>query len=114
VRPARRPSSHHPALDDDDPLAGMVNMFDLAIVFAVGLIVALATAIHERRLAPPGPPGPEEIAVADGNRVQRYHASPEKAAGAGRRIGTAYKFPNGEVVYVPDDPIPAGAARMTQ
>ena len=40
MTPLRRRMATHPVLDDDDPLSGMVNLFDLAIVFAVGLAVA--------------------------------------------------------------------------
>jgi len=95
-----------PALDDDDPLAGMVNLFDLAIVFAVGLIVALvllsrqgrlSSVVHTAAAAP-------ELDIREGQQVVHYKAAPEKAKGAGEKIGTAYRLPDGQVVYVPDAP----------
>lgn len=102
----RRPRAHHPVLDDDDPLAGMVNLFDLAIVFAVGLIVALAAAIREGRLTHAGLRSAPDLEVQEGSQKIRYRGSQEKAKGEGRRIGTAFRLPSGEVVYVPDEGAP--------
>jgi len=99
----RRGRAPHPVLDDDDPLAGMVNLFDLAIVFAVGLIVALAAAIRDGRLTHAGLRSAPELEVQEGSRTIKYRGSQEKARGAGHRIGTAFRLPSGEVVYVPDD-----------
>lgn len=93
----------HPILDDDDPLSGMVNLFDIAIVFAVGLIVALVVALrggHVDRVLQASAP---EIDVRKGKRIVRYRATRESAQGEGRRLGTAYRLPGGEVVYVPDE-----------
>lgn len=98
----RRGRAHHPVLDDDDPLAGMVNLFDLAIVFAVGLIVALAAAIKDGRLTHAGLRSAPDLEVDEGGKKVRYRGSQDKARGEGRRIGTAFRLPSGDVVYVPD------------
>ena len=94
--------AHHPVLDDDDPLAGMVNLFDLAIVFAVGLIVALVLLSKQGRLSSVVRPSTPEIDVQENRQVVHYKASPEKAKGPGEKIGTAYRLPDGQIVYVPD------------
>lgn len=96
----------HPVLDDDDPLAGMVNLFDLAIVFAVGLIVALVVAGRGRGLVTAPSPSNVELSVPEGKRLVHYRTSGEKGRGPGSRIGTAYRLPNGEIIYVPETPAP--------
>jgi hypothetical protein len=107
-RPRRR-AAPHPALDDDDPLSGMVNLFDIAIVFAVGLMVALAAAMRGGQLS--SGTAPPEIEVKEGHEVVRYRASQDTAKGTGKQVGAAYRLPSGEVVYVPDEPDPASPAR---
>lgn len=110
----RRPR-HHPALDDDDPLSGMVNLFDLAIVFAVGLIIALAAAMKTGKLATAQgaqaaqASGPTEIEVKEGQKLVKYRSTDDKTRGPGHRIGTAFRLPSGEVVYVPDEEATAPA-----
>jgi hypothetical protein len=92
-------------LDEDDPLAGMVNLFDIAIVFAVGLMVALAAAMQNGRIETKrqdGSMAPIEADVREGEKLVKYRTTTEQAKGPGRLIGTAYRLPNGEVVYVPD------------
>lgn len=103
----RRARAPHPVLDEDDPLSGMVNLFDLAIVFAVGLIVALAAAIREGRLTHAGLRSAPELEVQEGSKKVRYRGSQDKARGEGHRIGTAFRLPSGDVVYVPDDTAPS-------
>lgn len=114
-----RRARHHPVLDDDDPLSGMVNLFDLAIVFAVGLIIALAAAMKTGRLATGQPAqaaqaaqasGPTEIEVKEGQKLVKYRSSDDKTRGPGHRIGTAFRLPSGEVVYVPDEEGQAAAS----
>ena len=99
-KPRRR--GRHPVLDDDDPLSSMVNLFDLAIVFAVGLIVALAAALRGGQLRTAEGKPPIELQIPEGQRLVRYRATEEKGKGAGSRIGTTFRLPNGDVVYVPD------------
>lgn len=92
-------------LDEDDPLAGMVNLFDIAIVFAVGLMVALAAAMQNGRIETrrqDGSMAPIEADIRDGEKLVKYRTTTEQTKGPGRLIGTAYRLPNGEVVYVPD------------
>lgn len=102
VRHRRAPPS---ILTDDDPLAGVVNLFDVAIVFAMGLIVALVMAMrngHYENIAE-GASTPSEIEVRRGERLVRYRVSRETARGGGRRLGVAYQLPDGQMVYVPEE-----------
>ena len=76
---------------EDDPLSGLANMFDLWVVFAIALLLALVSrAAHE------GAP------AADMQRLDRFTVGDGRLTGAGERLGTAYRLESGEVVYVPD------------
>lgn len=102
-RPGRRPP-------EEDPLAGVANLFDVAMVFAVALMVALvmhlqvAEMLTEDEVTLVKNPGQEdmEIIVKDGRQIERYKASGETGEGKGQRIGVAYQLDSGEVIYVPD------------
>ena len=99
-------------LADNDPLAGLINLFDLWMVFAIALLLALvgnlqqsgrvfgdanqqqragdATAQELDRINPSAKP------------LERYRPSNEELTGEGERLGTAYRLKSGEVVYVPE------------
>ena len=92
-------------------LAGVENLFDVAIVFAVALIVALATywkspLLFENEdftaVVNPGKPD-MELVVKEGRELKRYKASGENGSGEGELLGRAYRLPDGQVVYVPTD-----------
>lgn len=72
-----------PALSDDfdDPLASMVNLFDIAMVFAVALVVALVFATDS-----PLRPVPD-----------RGTSTPAPAAG--KSVGRVLRLPDGRLVY---------------
>ena len=89
---SRRPRRWHWTAEDD-PLAGMANMFDLWVVFAVALLLALAGRAS-RRDAP----------VEQMLKLDRFTVGDDRLTGAGERLGTAYRLQSGEVVYVPDGP----------
>ena len=85
---------------EDDPLAGMANMFDLWVVFAVALLLALASrATHQH--------APTEHMM----KLERFTVGDDQLTGAGERLGTAYRLQSGEVVYVPDGPKQAARPR---
>ena len=85
---------------DDDPLSGMANMFDLWVVFAVALLLALVS-----RAGRQGAPFEEMT------KLDRFTVGDDRLTGAGERLGTAYRLQSGEVVYVPDGPTPATRPR---
>jgi hypothetical protein len=88
----RRRHSHRALLESDEvePLALVANLFDVAMVFAVALVVAWAAA-HAAR---------DE--VKDGKPLDRFVETGERRAGDGERLGTAYRLPDGRIVYVPE------------
>lgn len=97
---------------DDDPLDGVANLFDLGIVFALGFMLALLTYLGLPRLSRASPSGAAGDAKSrtgetirdDAQTLPRYRVSRETSEGEGVRLGTAYRLPGGEVIYVPDRP----------
>lgn len=95
--------------DGLDPMRGVANLFDLAMVFALALMVALVLSLSPSLLDPsaevvtvvnPGTPQMEMI-HKKGSKLERYRSSKQRAKGDGTKLGTAYRLDNGEVVYVP-------------
>ena len=95
---------------DSDPLSGMANLFDLAMVFAVALMVAMVTYFHigeiitRENMTMVKNPGKAdmEIIVKKGKKITKYKATPQKGQGKGRRVGAAYELENGDIIYVPE------------
>jgi hypothetical protein len=112
---ARRQIALPGFLDDGDgevnPLTQMANLFDVAMVFAVALMVALVSFLQVPALLQDKDytvitnPGEEdmEIIVKEGEEIKHYEASDEVGAGQGELLGKAYRLPDGRVVYVPAD-----------
>lgn len=101
--------------EDDDPLSGMANLFDLGMVFAVALMVALVMRLQigelltDEKTTIVKNPGREnmEIIVKDGKKITKYKADAptnSKQSGKGRKVGIAYEMENGEIIYVPESP----------
>ena len=98
-------------LDEEaDPLTGLVNLFDVAMVFAVALMVAFAiqsrmteflTAEDATFVKNAGKDN-MEIIVKKENKVTRYKSEKTSGSGKGQRVGIAYQLENGEIIYVPE------------
>jgi len=96
--------------EETDPLAGLVNLFDVAMVFAVALMVAFAiqsrmteflTAEDATFVKNAGKPDMEIIVKKD-NKITRYKSEQAEGTGKGRRVGIAYRLESGEIIYVPE------------
>lgn len=103
--------------DDDgevDPMSGLTNAFDTAIVFALAFMVALIQHLHVPSMLQAKDytvitnPGQSnmEIIVKEGQEIKHYEATNETGAGRGELLGKAYRLPDGRVVYVPADKEP--------
>ena len=97
---------------EDDPLGGVANLFDIGLVFIVGLIITLFTAYHlqdifssrsEMTIMKKTESGQMEIIIKKGKKIKAYKVSREKTKGKGERLGVAYRLEDGSVVYVPDE-----------
>ena len=104
-----------PAVDDDpgeeDPLAGIANLFDVSVVFIVGLMISLFSVYRMGDLVDPqsevtmvktNASGQREIIVKKGTSITAYKVTGQQSTGNGERLGTAYRLANGQVIYVPE------------
>lgn len=98
------------AEQEDDPMEGMTNLFDLAMVFAVALMVALVSYMKlpeffsdkDVTLVKNAGKPDMEIIVKKDKKITRYKSSETSGSGKGTRIGVAYQLENGEIIYVPE------------
>ncbi len=97
--------------DDFDPRETLVNLFDVAMVFAVALMVAfvirsqmteLLTSEDVTFVKNAGKPD-MEIIVKKENKVTRYKSEKSTGSGRGERVGIAYRLESGEIIYVPEE-----------
>jgi hypothetical protein len=105
---------HLPAADEipeEDPLSGVANLFDVSVVFIVGLMITLFSVYRlgdlvngqtEVTMVKTNAQGQKEIVIKKGNKITAYKMSGKTAAGDGERLGTAYRLANGQVIYVPE------------
>jgi hypothetical protein len=107
---------HLPSPDEvpeEDPLAGIANLFDVSVVFIVGLMITLFSvyrmgdlvdAQSEVTMVKTNAQGEREIIVKKGTEITAYKVSGRTATGDGERLGTAYRLANGQIIYVPEGP----------
>ncbi len=99
--------------EDHDPLSVLTNLFDVAMVFAVALMVALVTRFDMTEMFSQEDftmvknPGTEqmEIITKKGDKIEKYTPSDEteqSSGSRGKRVGTAYELEGGEIIYVPE------------
>ena len=100
--------------DDSDPLGAIANLFDVAMVFAVALMVAMVSRwqltefLTQEDFTMVKNPGTAEMEIITqaGGEVTRYRAEDagDAAGRRGRRVGIAYQLDSGEIIYVPEAP----------
>ena len=89
------------------------NLFDVAMVFAVALMVALVSRYNMTEMLSQEDftmvknPGKEnmEIITKEGEKINRYTPSEDqdsKSGKRGKKVGIAYELENGEIIYVPE------------
>lgn len=99
--------------EDDDPMSVVSNLFDVAMVFALALMVALVTRFNMTEMFSQEDftivknPGKDnmEIITKEGQQINRYTPSEDQEASngkRGKRVGVAYELENGEIIYVPE------------
>ncbi|PTN35576.1 DUF2149 domain-containing protein [Desulfonatronum sp. SC1] len=98
-------------LSDNDPMAGVANLFDLGLVFIVGLLLAIFGAYRledllqqdsQVTITKQSASGEIEIIIKDGKKIEAMMVSSEQAKGRGQRLGTAYRLEDGSMIYVPE------------
>ena len=98
--------------NDDDPLTGVANLFDLGLVFIVGLFLALMTFYNltdffseqsEITIVKKNEKGQVEFITKKGKEIKIEKVTNNKIGGEeGRRLGIAYQLKDGRVIYVPE------------
>ena len=89
--------------EENDPMSVVGNLFDVAMVFAVALMVALVTRYNMTEML-----SPEDFTMVknpkQGQNIDRYTPSEDqsKSGQRGKRVGIAYELENGEIIYVPE------------
>ncbi len=88
------------------------NLFDVAMVFAVALMVALVARFNMTEMFSQEDftivknPGKDnmEIITKEGTEINRYTPSDDQTQDGkrGKRVGIAYELENGEIIYVPE------------
>lgn len=98
--------------DNEDPMGGLANLFDVAMAFAVILLIAFAFSSHLPELLSEQSnvtivknPGEEDmvIIIKEGKEIKHLEMTNKTAGGKGKILGTAYKLETGEIIYIPVD-----------
>lgn len=98
--------------DDNDPMSVVSNLFDVAMVFAVALMVALVSryqmdeVFSQEDFTMVKNPGKAnmEIITKKGETIEKYTPSEQQntTGSRGQRVGVAYQLENGEIIYIPE------------
>ena len=98
-------------LHQEDPMAGVASLFDVGLVFIVGLIGSLISAYSLLEFLPPkteitmvrkNDNGQVEIVTKKGKQVKIEKVTGKHLEGEGARLGIAYRLKDGKVIYVPE------------
>lgn len=107
----RRRDGSATAVAEDNPLEMIANLFDVAIVLAVGLMFALVSAYRLTDLLSPDTEvtvtkqtkdGGLEVIVKKGKEIKIQKVTDKSLQGQGLRLGVAYRLADGRVIYVPE------------
>jgi len=111
MRYFQRKQNRGSGLSDNDPMSGVANLFDVGLVFIVGLLMALFGTYHledllkddsEVTITKESANGDMEIIIKKGKKIEAMKVSKEKAKGRGERLGTAYRLEDGTMIYIPE------------
>ena len=97
---------------DSDPMGTVANLFDVAMVFSVALMLALVSPLHMTEtfsqehftmVTIPGQPM-SQIITRYGTIITNkpLREDPKTSGKRGKKVGVAYQLENGEIIYVPE------------
>ena len=96
----------------ENPMNSVGNVFDVAMVFSVALLVALVLSFNISELLTDQDitivknPGKENMQIItkvdDTYEIMEINAEEEIGGGIGDILGTAYRLEDGRVIYVPE------------
>jgi hypothetical protein len=91
---------------EEDPTSGLVNLFDIWMVFAVALLLSLLGAgVLQSEMTREKPlPTADAPEAVPGRRltIENIQISRRNLSSEGERLGMAYRLKSGEIVYVPE------------
>ena len=95
--------------EDDDPMSVVSNLFDVAMVFALALMVALVSRYNMTEMFSKDNftmvknPGKENMEIITKDGYTPSEDQSQKSGNKGKKVGIAYQLENGEIIYVPED-----------
>ena len=99
--------------DEQNPMSGVINIFDLALVMVMALMVVIAmspqmpdivsASKNSSVVKNPGSKDMQIIVKEDGKPIEVMNMTENIGGGTGEVLGTAYQLADGRVIYVPDD-----------
>lgn len=99
--------------DEQSPMTSVANVFDVAMVFSVALLVALVMSYHLPELLSSNEdftivknPGSQDMKIVikeEGKPIEVMNMTDNIGGGTGEALGTAYRLADGKVIYVPDN-----------
>ena len=104
----RRRRLSHP-IHNEDPMSMMGNLFDIALLIGIGLLVMalssfglndLLTNTDTTIVKNPGQSN-MEIITRKGGKITHLQQTGNRAEGPGTAVGTVYSLQTGEMVWVP-------------
>lgn len=90
---------------------GVANLFDIGLVFIVGLILTIFSTYHlqdmfsessKMTIMKQAADGQLEIITKEGKKITAVKVTKQTAKGQGTRLGMAYRLEDGSMVYVPE------------
>jgi hypothetical protein len=88
---------------DDDPMSSVANLFDVAMIFAIGLLVVALTHFGVEELITQSDvtivmnPGQEnmQVIIKQGDDIEKLELTKEMVSTSGRKFGTIYQTDSG-------------------
>ncbi|MDL2261048.1 DUF2149 domain-containing protein [Methanimicrococcus sp. OttesenSCG-928-J09] len=107
----------------DNPMNSVGNVFDVAMVFSVALLVALVMSaglselLTDQDVTIVKNPGQENMQIIqkteEGIEIMEINAEEQIGGGIGDVLGTAYRLEDGRVIYVPEGNETIGGSNTT-
>lgn len=101
------PRARHRGDRAGDPLAGLVNLFDLGIVLALAFLLAALQSVNLTDLLTKSnvtllrtEANSQTLIIKEGDQIKTVRLSKKTVTGSGRRVGEVYRLADGRLVYV--------------
>lgn len=97
--------------EDEDPLSGVANLFDVAMIFAVGLLVMMMTYVNLPELLTSQDvtivknPGQDDmqIIIKNETEIEVLNMTDESVTTMGKLVASLYETEGGATVYVEEE-----------